>query len=114
MAELTRAEVDRLTGSVLLEFGACWCGYCAESRPHVSALLRRHPEVRHISIEDGRGKPLGRSFRVKLWPTFVFLREGQVIRQLVRPEPADLQEGFEALLAAGNDQTAQGRSTSAQ
>lgn len=99
-SEPTRAEVDQLSGLVVLEFGARWCGYCAETRPHVTALLRAHPEVRHISVEDGRGKPLGRSFRVKLWPTFVLLRDGQIVRQLVRPDPQELREGFDALLAS--------------
>jgi thioredoxin 1 len=94
---MTREEVDRTTGPVLLEFGATWCGYCQALRPHVDDLLKRHPEVRHVWVEDGKGKPLGRSFRVKLWPTLVFLRDGQVIRQMARPDPAAVAEGFEAL-----------------
>ena len=48
-------------------------------------------------LKDGKGKPLGRSFRVKLWPTLVFLRDGQVVRQMARPDPAAVAEGFEAL-----------------
>ena len=41
--------------------------------------------MHHLKIEDGRGKPLGRSFRVKLWPTLVFLRDGEEVARLVRP-----------------------------
>jgi thioredoxin 1 len=63
----------------------------------LAALLQRFPDVRHIQIEDGKGKPLGRSFRVKLWPTLVFLRDGKMIRQLVRPEAAEIEEGLEAI-----------------
>jgi len=113
MAELTREEVDRLPGLVALEFGARWCGYCAEARPHIAALLKQHPEVRHISVEDGRGKPLGRSFRVKLWPTLVLLRDGHVVRQLVRPDVGELREGFDALLRKA-DESARNPSVSAQ
>jgi thioredoxin 1 len=65
----------------------------------LAALLEKYPEVRHIKVEDGKGKPLGRSFRVKLWPTLVFLRDGQVLQQSVRPEPAEVQQGLEALAA---------------
>jgi thioredoxin 1 len=42
--------------------------------------------VRHIKVEDGPGRPLGRSFGVRLWPTLVFLREGQERARLVRPQ----------------------------
>lgn len=63
----------------------------------MAALLQRHPEVRHIDVEDGRGRPLGRSFRVKLWPTLVFLRDGQVVRQAVRPNPDEIAAGFAEL-----------------
>lgn len=35
--------------------------------------------------EDGSGRPLGRSFRVKLWPTLVFLKDGKEIERVVRP-----------------------------
>ena len=58
--------------------------------PDLVALLEQFPAVDHIKIEDGPGKPLGRSFDVKLWPTLVFLRDGKVVRRLVptRPEVA--------------------------
>jgi thioredoxin 1 len=82
---------------VLLEFGAGWCGHCQALRPDLDALLRAHPGVRHLRIEDGPGKPLGRSFRVKLWPTLVFLREGQVLRLAVRPRRDEVAAGFAAL-----------------
>ena len=67
----------------------------------MAALLEKYPDVRHIKVEDGKGKPLGRSFRVKLWPTLVFLRDGQVLKQVSRPEPAEIREGLEAIRPAG-------------
>jgi thioredoxin 1 len=96
-AEPTREEVDRMPGPVVLEFGAEWCGFCQALRPHLSTLLKQYPQVQHLRIEDGRGKPLGRSFRVKLWPTLVFLRDGQVVSQAVRPEPGEVAEGLKAI-----------------
>ena len=74
---LTREEVDRLAGPTLLDFGNAWCGYCSRTRPLVDEALRAHPGVRHIRIADASGRRLGRSFRVKLWPTLVLLDKGR-------------------------------------
>ena len=86
--EPTRAEVDALPGTTVLEFGASWCGICLGAQPAIAAALAEHPEVRHLKIEDGPGRPLGRSFRVKLWPTLVFLANGEEVARLVRPVDA--------------------------
>ncbi|WP_298932067.1 thioredoxin family protein [uncultured Ramlibacter sp.] len=84
-----REEVDAMTGPVLLEFGTDWCGWCKGAQPHIAAALQAHPGVRHLKIEDGSGRPLGRSFKVKLWPTLVFLKDGQEQAQLVRPQASE-------------------------
>ena len=34
-------------------------------------------------------RPLGRSYRVKLWPTLVLLKDGQELARLVRPMQAN-------------------------
>jgi thioredoxin 1 len=100
--ELSRADIDELTGPLLLEFGASWCPHCLVMRPVVAGLLRSHPEVRHIRVADEPGRPLGRSFRVKLWPNFVLMRSGKVLRQLARPAPGELEEAMrEAFPLAG-------------
>lgn len=83
--EPTRSEVDALPGNTVLEFGASSCSICQATRPLIERALADHPEVRHLRIEDGKGKPLGRSFRVKFWPTLVFLRDGHEVTRLVRP-----------------------------
>jgi len=46
------------------------------------------------------GRRLGRSFRVKLWPNLVFLKNGAVVRQLARPSEPELKEAFAALATA--------------
>jgi thioredoxin 1 len=95
--EPTREEIDRMQGPVLLEFGASWCPYCRALAPALAKLLREYPDIRHIRVEDGPGRPLGRSFRVKLWPNLVFLRDGRAVEQLARPDVDEVRKGLEAI-----------------
>lgn len=80
-----RADIDALAGTVLLEFGTNWCGICRGAQPLIENAVAAHPEWRRLKVEDGPGRPLGRSFRVKLWPTLIFLRDGAEVERLVRP-----------------------------
>jgi thioredoxin 1 len=85
----TREEVEAMTGAVLLEFGTGWCGHCQLAAPAVAEALEGHTDVQHIKVEDGPGRRLGRSFRVKLWPTLIALKDGVEVARAVRPERAD-------------------------
>jgi thioredoxin 1 len=80
-----RAELEALEEPAVIEFGTPWCGWCRAAQPLIASALAEHPEVRHIKVEDGSGRPLGRAFRVKLWPTLIFLKRGQEVARLVRP-----------------------------
>lgn len=97
-AQPERSAIDALPGTVALEFGTDWCGHCRAATPHIGAALAEQPAVRHIKVEDGAGRPLGRSFRVKLWPTLVVLQDGKEVARVVRP--LDAAEVREALAKA--------------
>jgi thioredoxin 1 len=86
--DLTRAEVDQLKGWTLLAFGTDWCGHCQAAHAPTAQALAAHPQIKNIKIEDGKGRPLGRTFTVKLWPTLILLRDGQEVARLVRPTMA--------------------------
>ena len=94
--EPARTAIDAMTGPVLVEFGSPTCGHCRAMWPALERALEAHPGVDHYRIEDGRGRPLGRSFGVKLWPTLVFMRGGVEVARLVRP--LDVEEIRAALV----------------
>lgn len=104
----TRAEVEALPGKVLLEFGVDWCPHCQQAAGPVAealgsvalrvvdstgAAIRRGgtpvaagaDTLQYWRLEDERVRPLGRSFKVKLWPTLLFLQDGVEVARVVRP-----------------------------
>jgi len=93
----TRDELDKTSGPLVVEFGASWCGHCRSLKPHLEKLLEKMSGVPFLWVEDGRGKPLGRSFQVKLWPTLLFMRDGKVLQRSVRPSPEEVKQGLELL-----------------
>ena len=94
-----RSTIDATPGLVALDFGANWCGYCRAAEPLIEQALADHPAAQHIKVEDGPGRPLGRSFRIKLWPTVVVMKDGQEVARVVRPVDADAVR--QALAQAG-------------
>ncbi|MGI4814381.1 MAG: thioredoxin family protein [Janthinobacterium lividum] len=86
--EPARADIDALAEPTVLEFGTPWCGFCRAAQPAITEAFTAHTGLRHIKVEDGSGRPLGRSFKVKLWPTLIFLSQGKEVARLVRPENA--------------------------
>lgn len=89
-----------MPGPVVLEFGTNWCGWCRGAQPVISNAMDAHPQVRHIKVEDGPGRPLGRSFGIRLWPTLVFLKDGQEVARVTRPSGTEGLRDALAKLAA--------------
>lgn len=95
---ITRAEADALRGAAVIEFGTNWCGFCQGAQPLIAQAFGGHEGVQHVKVEDGSGRPLGRSYKVKLWPTLVFLKDGREVARVVRPSRAsELTQAFDAL-----------------
>ena len=86
---IDRVQADALPGLTVIQFGTNWCGYCRAAEPHVEQALAEVEGLTRIKVEDGKGRRLGRSYRVKLWPTLVFLRDGAEVARVVRPWRAD-------------------------
>ena len=96
--EPVRDAVDVMRGAVLLEFGINECPHCQAAQPLIADALKRYPEVRHIRLEDGKGRRLGRTFSVKLWPALIFMKDGVEVARAVRPTTQpEVDAGFAAL-----------------
>jgi thioredoxin 1 len=90
----SRSDLDALPGDVLVQFGVDWCSHCQAADPAIAQAMQAHPQLAHLRIEDGAGRALGRSFKVKLWPTLVLMHRGQELARLVRPTQAEQVQEF--------------------
>ncbi len=90
---LSRDELDQSTGPMVIEFGTNWCGFCQGAQADIRAAMDNHPDVAHVRVEDGKGRRLGRTFGIKLWPSLIFLKDGEEMARLVRPENSGAIEG---------------------
>ena len=107
----TREAVAAMQGNVVIEFGVDGCPHCqraagpvsevlaaalAEARAVASAgapkgagVAAAAATLQYLRLEDERTRPLGRTFKVKLWPTLLFLQDGVEVARVVRPTTAD-------------------------
>lgn len=99
----TREAIDTLAGATLLVFGTNWCGYCRAASKPLDTAVASHPAVRIVKVEDGKGRRLGRSFGVKLWPTMIALRDGVEVSRVVRPNTSAQIEAVLAAVDGGHD-----------
>ena len=86
---LTLKQLSQMSGDAFLEFGAPWCGHCKAAEPAIQEAFEDYSDLPHIKVYDGKGKKLGRTFKVKLWPTLILLRNGVEVARTVRPTLAD-------------------------
>ena len=95
---ITREQADVLPGVTVLQFGTDWCGYCRAAEKVIDPVLDTADGPRRVLVEDGKGRALGRSYRVKLWPTLVFLSDGAEVARVVRPwRGSDVEEALSAV-----------------
>ncbi|NHZ41455.1 thioredoxin family protein [Massilia aquatica] len=96
-AQPERSEIDATPGVLVLDFGTDWCGHCRAAAPLIEQALAAAPDARHIKVEDGSGRKLGRSFKVKLWPTVIVIKDGKEVARVVRPdEVAEVRKALDA------------------
>jgi thioredoxin 1 len=99
--EPSREQLDALNAPAVIEFGAGWCGHCQAAQPLIAEALAAFTMITHHKIEDGPGRRLGRSYKVKLWPTLIFLDQGKEVGRLVRPANAqEISQELQRLLTA--------------
>ena len=106
IAPVTAQDFDRVVLAserpVVVDFWAEWCAPCHRVHPILEALARDYAgrvEVTKVNVDEEPG--LAERFGVRAMPTFLFLRDGEVVDQLTGARPRDEFAARFAALAEG-------------
>lgn len=87
------------TGNVVIDFFATWCGPCKRIAPVFEELADKfYPQVQFFKVDVDESQELVDKFDVHAMPTFVFLKNGTVIKRVEGADMTELQEGFKLLV----------------
>lgn len=86
-------------GLAFVDFGAAWCPPCRRTDPFVEELAREFPTVRFARVDCDASPATAAAQGVLGMPTFLLLRDGRRVGQVVGGVPK--QRLREALLEAG-------------
>ena len=91
---LAKAKAERKL--IFVDAYAVWCGPCKKmdkdvfSDPKVGAFYNKHFINAKIDMEKGEGPQLAKDYKVKAYPTFLFIdAEGKLVNQGAGMQPAD-------------------------
>lgn len=70
------ATPDKL---ILVDFFATWCGPCKMLAPVLEEVSADYPEVAFVKVDVDESEELARRYGIRVIPTLVLLRNGEVL-----------------------------------
>ncbi|GMI00606.1 hypothetical protein TrLO_g8473 [Triparma laevis f. longispina] len=67
---------------IVLDFTATWCGPCKMITPFYHTLSEKYDKVVFLSVDVDECPDVASEYDVSAMPTFVFLKEGEVVDRL--------------------------------
>ncbi len=86
-------------GAVVIDFFATWCGPCKRIAPLFEDLADKYsPAITFLKVDVDESAELVDQFQVSAMPTFVFLKDGVVVKRVEGADVMGLEEGFKLVL----------------
>ncbi|KAG8993770.1 hypothetical protein FRB95_003937 [Tulasnella sp. JGI-2019a] len=91
----SQKEMDTLLNekaAVLVDFHAAWCGPCHAIAPFFSQLADKYKTVTFVKVDVDKVKAVAEKYKVTTMPTFVMIKNKEVIDTLKGADPKQLQD----------------------
>jgi thioredoxin 1 len=76
---------------VVVDFTASWCGPCRFIAPILADMAKKMPHVIFVKIDVDELKSVAEDWAVEAMPTFVFIKEGNIVDRVVGAKKEELQ-----------------------
>ncbi|MED6169842.1 hypothetical protein PIB30_025092 [Stylosanthes scabra] len=77
---------------VVVDFTASWCGPCRIMAPILEDLAKKMPDVRFLKVDVDELNSVAEEWNIEAMPTFLFLKQGQLLDKVVGAEKDQLQQ----------------------
>jgi len=83
-------DVIKNSGLTMVDFWAEWCGPCKALGPTIDALADQYSgRVKVFKLNVDENPDAAQRFRIRGIPTTLFLKNGEIVDQLVGNQPKD-------------------------
>lgn len=91
------SEIPR-SGAVVIDFFATWCGPCKRIAPVFESLAEKlSSRIVFLKVDVDEAPELLDLYDVSVMPTFLFLKDGKLVRRVEGADLLALEEAFEFL-----------------
>ena len=92
----TPAEIPS-QGAVVIDFFATWCGPCKHIAPKFEEMSKIFPSIVFLKVDVDESAEMVDKFNIRAMPTFVFLKNGSVVKTVEGADIRAIGETLEAL-----------------
>jgi thioredoxin 1 len=94
------SEVSEIpsSGAVVIDFFATWCGPCKKIAPVFEKLAEVYPSIAFLKVDVDESGDLAELYEVQAMPTFVFLKNGVIVKRIEGADLRAMEEGFALLV----------------
>ncbi|XP_021894445.1 thioredoxin-like protein CXXS1 [Carica papaya] len=83
---------------ILVHFTASWCMPSVAMNPYVEELASNYPNVLFLTVDVDELKEVARRMEIKAMPTFVLMRNGEIVDKLVGANPEEIRKRVDSFV----------------